>query len=91
LYLREDLVENMVVFGKKQGKLFEYEAGIANLAFGILFFRAMNESIEVQKSVILGYSIYLFSSMVVHMYTIINERTNIVQKMVTIILFLIQH
>ena len=72
---------------EKQGKLFEYEAGIANVAFGILCFKAMNESIEVQKSVILGYAIYLFGSMIVHVYTIINETTNFAQKMGTIVAF----
>jgi hypothetical protein len=72
---------------EKQGKLFEYEAGIANLAFGILCFKSMNESIEVQKSAILGYAIYLFGSMIVHIYIIINESTNFAQKMGTIVAF----
>jgi hypothetical protein len=47
----------------------------------------MNESIEVQKSAILGYAIYLFGSMIVHIYIIINESTNFVQKMGTIVAF----
>ena len=74
---------------EKQGNLFEYQAGIANLAFGIICFKAINENIEVQKSAILSYFIYLVGSMFVHIYALYNDKTNIGYKIGTIISFLI--
>lgn len=73
----------------KEGFLFEYEAGIANLAFGILCFNAINKDVEVQKSVILGYVIYLFGSMFVHIYVLIKDKSNFGAKIGTIISFLL--
>lgn len=72
-----------------EGSLFEYEAGIANLSFGILCFKAINQNIEVQKSAILGYSVYLFGSMIVHIYSLYKDKSNFGKKLGTIISFLI--
>jgi len=73
----------------QQGKLFEYEAGVANLSFGILCFRAMEGSVKEQQAAILGYAIYLFGSMIVHIYTLSIDKTSFGQRMGTIIGFLI--
>jgi len=71
----------------QQGPLFEYEAGVANLAFGVLCFRAMEGSVREQQAAILGYAIYLFGSMIVHIYTLSIDRTSFGQRIGTIVGF----
>jgi hypothetical protein len=73
---------------EKQGKIFEYNDGIANLAFGIICFNAIDKNIEVQKSAILSYAIYLFGSMFVHVYALHNDKKNSSYKIGTIIYLL---
>ena len=48
----------------------------------------MGENIEVQKSAIFAYSIYLFGSMIVHIYALYTDKTNIGYKIGTIAAFL---
>lgn len=76
------------VMGKRKN-LFESEAGVANLAFGILCFNAINKDVDVQKSAILGYAIYLFGSMLVHMYVLYIDRNKFASKLGIIISFLL--
>lgn len=73
----------------KEKNLFESEAGVANLAFGILCFNAINKDVDVQKSAILGYAIYLFGSMLVHMYVLYIDRNKFASKLGIIISFLL--
>lgn len=78
----------MVGYGQKKNP-FESEAGVANLAFGILCFNAINKDVDVQKSAILGYAIYLFGSMLIHMYVLYIDRNKFASKLGIIISFLL--
>jgi hypothetical protein len=71
---------------KRQDSLFEYEACVANLAFGIMFVIARGKNLSEEVKSVLNYGIpmYLLGSAIVHIYAAFSDRKFTRKKIFTI-------